>query len=122
MSPGSVPEEGEGGVTEVTPQHKDPLPSCTVDYWVLGQNCAWWATTALVEAGRIKSEDIGADRFVEPMTNKPWNSNQGIYTFSDPDNEGGINGNPALRRPPQACKPGCFRSDLPRPKIISHME
>ena len=116
LKSGVAYEEGEGdSKTEQTKKHRDPSGNCSADYWFTGQNCAWWATTMFVDVGKIRPEDINADRFIEFNTNKPWNRWVGIYTFADPTDEGG-NRNRAQSRPQQVCKPGCFKSDLPRPK------
>ena len=108
-------EEGAGiPKTEQTESHKDPAPGCSMDYWVLGQNCAWWSTTTLVDVGQISPRDIGAERFRERKTGNPWNNGYGVYSFADPQGEGGMNGKPNTPRT-FLTQPGCFKSDITGP-------
>ena len=108
-------EEGAGiPKTEQTESHKDPAPGCSMDYWVLGQNCAWWSPTTLVDVGQISPRDIGAERFRERKTGNPWNNGYGVYSFADPQGEGGMNGKPNTPRT-FLTQPGCFKSDITGP-------
>jgi hypothetical protein len=60
------------------PLYNNPEKGCKVEYWVTGQNCAWWATSMVGDVGIDVSQEVWQKML------KYNNTGQGIVKWNIP--------------------------------------